>query len=126
MVCLLSYALLGIAGCAGPNGTVGHGAEPGRSCLAQRWTELDAHGEPSALFIIRKWRAQKLEDEERNLLQERLFTAEEHFRCMSAEGRDSNIEAEAHYRRMKNARAELVCRCEQCISQFILTCVLIF
>ena len=67
-------------------------------------------GEPSALSIIRKWRAHKLEDEEQNLLQERLFNAEEHFRSMSAAGRVSNMEAEAHYRRMKNARAELVGR----------------
>ena len=57
------------------------------------------------------WRAQKV-DEERNLLQERLFNAEEHFRRMSAEGRVINMEAEAHYRRVKNARAELVGRSE--------------
>ena len=42
-----------------------------------------------------------MEHEERNLLQERLFNAEEHFRRMSAEGRVSIMEAEAHYRRMK-------------------------
>ena len=77
---------------------------------------MDALGEPSALSIICKWRAQKLEDEERNLLQERLFNAEEHFRRMSAEGRVSNMEAEAHYRRMKNARAELVGRSKQLFS----------
>ena len=67
---------------------------------------------PSALSIVRKWRAQKLEDEERNLFEERVFNAEDHFRRMSAEGRVSNMEAEAHYRRMKNARAELVGRSE--------------
>ena len=69
-----------------------------------------------ALSIIHKWLAQKLEDEERNLLQERLFNTEEHFRRMSAEGRVSNMEAEAHYRRMKNARAELVGRSEHLFS----------
>ena len=77
-------------------------------------SKLDAHGEPSALSIIRKWRAQKLEDDEQNLLQERLFNAEDHFRRMCAEGTVANMEAEAHYRRMKNARAELVC----CFQQF--------
>ena len=41
-----------------------------------------------------------------------MFNAEDHFRRMSAEGRVSNMEAEAHYRRMKNARAELVGRSE--------------
>ena len=65
-----------------------------------------------ALSIIRKWRAQKLEDEERTLLQERLFNAEEHFRSMGAVSRVSNMEAEAHYLRMKNARADLVGRSE--------------
>ena len=34
--------------------------------------ELDADGVPSALSIILKWRAQKLEDEERNVLQEKI------------------------------------------------------
>ena len=67
-------------------------------------SKLDALGEPSALSIIRKWRTQKLEDEERNLLQERLFNSEEHFRRMSAEGRVSNMEAEAHYQRMKTVK----------------------
>ena len=66
--------------------------------------------------MVRKWRAQKLEDEERNLLEERVFNAEDHFRRMSAEGRVSNMEAEAHYRRMKNARVELVICSKQLFS----------
>ena len=54
-------------------------------------------GEPSALSTVRKWRAQKLEDEERIELQERVFNAEEHFRAMYAAGGVTNNNAEAHY-----------------------------
>ena len=49
-------------------------------------SELDSHGEPSALSIVHKWRAQRLEDEERNILQEKVFNAEQHFRYMCAAG----------------------------------------
>ena len=59
---------------------------------------LSASGAP------RSWRTRSLE--------ERVFNAEDHFRRMSAEGRVSNMEAEAHYRRMKNAGTELVGRSE--------------
>ena len=82
------------------------------------------HGEPSALSIIRKWRSQRLEDEERKELQERVFNAEELFRAMSAASSVTNTNADAHYRRIKNARTELV----SCIDQFFickLTCTII-
>ena len=39
---------------------------------------MNAHGEPSALYIIRRWRAQRLEEEERNLQHEKELIAE-HF-----------------------------------------------
>ena len=77
-------------------------------------SELDVHGEPSVLPIVQKWRLQRLEDEEQHLLQERVFNAEEHFRAMCAACSVTNNNAEAHYWRMKNARAELV----TCIEQF--------
>ena len=44
---------------------------------------------------------------------------------MCAEGIVTNNEAEAYYQRMKNARAELVCRFEQFLFLFMLTFVLI-
>ena len=74
--------------------------------------------------ILLKWHAQRVEDEERNLLQERVFNAEEHFRAMCAAGGVTNNNAEAYYQRIKNAHAELV----SCIEEFficMLTCTLI-
>ena len=76
---------------------------------------MNAHGEPSALSIVRRWLAQRLEDEERNLQQERELIAEEHFRTICAAGRVTNNSAEVHYRHMKRARAELV----SCIKRFL-------
>ena len=38
-------------------------------------SEMDADGEPSALSIVRKWRAQMLEEEERNLQHEKELIA---------------------------------------------------
>ena len=64
-------------------------------CFASEASELDSDGEPSAASIVRKWRAQKLEDDERILLQEKVFNAEEHFRNMCAAGGGSNNNAEA-------------------------------
>ena len=71
-------------------------------------SEMDAHGEPSALSIVRRWRAQRLEDEERNLQQEKELIAEEPFRTMCDAGGVTNNNAEAHYGRMKKSRAEQV------------------
>ena len=51
---------------------------------------MDAHGEPSALSFVRKWRSQRLEDEERNLKQERELIAEGHFMTMCAAGGVTN------------------------------------
>ena len=77
-------------------------------CLASEASELDSDGEPSAASIVRKWRAQMLEDKERIILQEKVFNAEEHFRNMCAAGGFSNNNAAVLNRRIKNARAELV------------------
>jgi hypothetical protein len=44
----------------------------------------DADGTPSAHSIVRKWRAQSLEDEERILLQDKVFSAEEHLKSRLA------------------------------------------
>ena len=77
-------------------------------CFAAEASELDSDGEPSAASIVRKWRAQTLEDKERIILQEKVFNAEEHFRNMCAAGGVSNNNAEVLNRRIKNARAELV------------------
>ena len=41
-------------------------------------SEMDADGEPSALSIVRRWRAQRLEEEERNVQHEKELIAE-HF-----------------------------------------------
>ena len=62
--------------------------------FASAASELDSDGEPSAASIVRKWRAQKLEDDERILLQEKVFNAEEHFRNMCAAGGATNNNAE--------------------------------
>ena len=44
-------------------------------------SEMDAHGEPSALSIVRRWRAQRLEEEERNLQHEKkLIALQDHVR----------------------------------------------
>ena len=59
-------------------------------CFESEASELDSDGEPSASSVVRKWRAQKLEDDERILLQEKVFNAEEHFRNMCAAGGVSN------------------------------------
>ena len=77
-------------------------------CFASEASELDSDGEPSAASIVRRWRAQMLEDKERIILQEKVFNAEEHFRNMCAAGGVSNNNAEVLNRRIKNARAELV------------------
>ena len=77
-------------------------------CFASEASELDSDGEPSAASIVRKWRAQMLEDKERIILQEKVFNAEEHFRNMCAAGGVSNNNAEVLNRRIKNARTELV------------------
>jgi hypothetical protein len=65
-------------------------------------------GTPSAHSIVRKWRAQRLEDEERILLQERVFSAEEHHKLRLAAGGVTSQEAESLKGRINNARAELV------------------
>jgi hypothetical protein len=49
---------------------------------------------PSALFIVRNWRVQRLEDDERIALQERVFNAEEHRKVRLAAGGVTNQEAE--------------------------------
>ena len=77
-------------------------------CFESEASELDSDGEPSAASIVRKWRAQMLEDKERIILQEKVFNAEEHFRNMCAAGGVSNNNAEVLNRRIKNARTELV------------------
>ena len=71
-------------------------------------SEMDAHGEPSALYIVRRWRAQRLEDEERNLQHEKALIAQEHFRSMCAAGGVTMNNTEQHYGRMKKGRAEQV------------------
>ena len=58
--------------------------------------------------VVRKWRAQRLEDEERILLQERVFSAEEHHKSRLAAGGVTAQEAESLKQRINNARAELV------------------
>jgi len=65
-------------------------------------------GTPSAHSIVRKWRAQRLEDEERILLQERVFSAEEHHKSRFAAGGVTAQEAESLKLHINNARAELV------------------
>ena len=77
-------------------------------CLASEASELDSDGEPSVASIVRKWRAQMLEDKERIILQEKVLNAEEHFRNMCAAGGVSNNNAEVLNQRIKNARTELV------------------
>ena len=69
-------------------------------------------GTPSAHSIVRKWLAQleRLEDEERILLQERVFSAEEHHKSRLAAGGVTTQEVESLKRHIKNARAELVSR----------------
>ncbi len=52
-------------------------------------------GAPSAHAIVRNWRAQRLEDEERILLQERVFSAEEHLKSRLTAGEVTNQEAES-------------------------------
>ena len=69
---------------------------------------MDAHGETLALSIVRRWRAQRLEEEERNLQHEKELIAEEHFRTMCAAGGVTNNNAESHNGRTKKARAEQV------------------
>ena len=64
-------------------------------------------GTPSAHSIVRKWRAQRLEDEERILLQERVFSAEEHHKSRLAAG-GVTAQEESLKRHINNARAELV------------------
>ena len=74
-------------------------------------SEMDAHGEPSALSIVRRWRAQRLarEEEERNLQHEKeLITEHFPFRPMCAAGGVTKNNTEQHYGRMKKARAKQV------------------
>ena len=75
-------------------------------------------GTPSAHSIVRKWRAQRLEDEERILLQERVFSTEVHFKSRLAAGGVTNQEAESLNQRIKDARAELVSRKAHHTAQF--------
>ncbi len=51
-------------------------------------------GSPSALSNVRKGRKQRLEDEERIALQERVFNAEAHFKARLAAGGVTNQEVE--------------------------------
>ena len=74
-------------------------------------TDLDIFGEPSAGSIVRKWRAQKQQDDERNALQDKVIKTEHHFRAMCAIGEVTDQNAEAFWRRIKNASAELVSFC---------------
>ena len=70
-------------------------------------SEMDADGEPSALSIVRKWRAQMLEEEEQNLQHEKELIAEHFpFRPMCAAGGVIKNNTEQHYGRMKKGRAE--------------------
>ena len=78
------------------------------------------HGTPLAHSIVRKWRAQRLEDEERILLQERVFSTEEHLKSRLAAGGVTNQEAESLNRRIKNARAKLVSSIAQHIPQILM------
>ena len=74
-------------------------------------TDLDIFGEPTTGSIVRKWRAQKQLDDERSALQDRVMNAEHHFRAMCATGEVTDQNAEAFWRRIKNARTELVSFC---------------
>ena len=80
---------------------------------------------PSAHSIVREWRAQRLEDEERILLQERVFCAEEHLKSRLVAGGVTNQEAESLNWRIKNARAELVSRIAQHISQILMFALIV-
>jgi hypothetical protein len=72
------------------------------------FTDLGINAEPSALSIIHKWRAQKQQDEEQIVLQDKVMNAEHHFRAMYATGEVMDQNAVAFWRRIKNARTELV------------------
>ena len=80
---------------------------------------MDAHGEPSALSIVRRWRAQRLEEEDQNLQHEKECLIAEHFpyRPMCAAAGVTKNNTEPHYGRMKKDRAEKVdlvlCSCAQ-------------
>ena len=74
-------------------------------------TELDIFGEPTAGSIVRKWRAQKQQDNERNALQDKVMNTEHHFRPVCATGKVTYQNAEAFWRHIKNARTELVSFC---------------
>ena len=70
---------------------------------------MDADGEPSALSIVRRWRAQMLEEEERNLQHEKELIAEHFpFRPVCAAGGVTKNNTEPHYGRMKKTRAKQV------------------
>jgi hypothetical protein len=65
-------------------------------------------GSPWALSIAHKWLAQRLEDEERIALQERVFNAEKHLKARLAAGGATVQEEESLNWRIKNAHTELV------------------
>ena len=56
---------------------------------------------------------QKLQDEERIRLQERVFNAEGHFKAMCEAGGVTNQNAEAYWQRIKKAHTELVSCCSE-------------
>ena len=72
-------------------------------------SEMDAHGEPSALSFVQRWRTQILEEEERNLQHEKELIAEHFpFRPVCAAGGVTKTNTEPHYGSMKKTRAEQV------------------
>ncbi len=85
--------------------------------------DLDADGSPSAHSIVIKWRAQRLEDEELTLLQERVFSSEEHLKSRLAAGGVTNQEVDSLNQRIKNARAELVSSIAQHSSQILMLAI---
>jgi hypothetical protein len=76
-------------------------------------SDLDVDGSPSALFLVRKWRAQNLENDDRIAWQERVFNTEEYFKARLADGDVTNQEAESLNWRIKNARTEWVSIAQQ-------------
>ncbi len=74
-------------------------------------TNLNIFGDPTASSIVRKRRVQKQLDDERSALQDRVMNAEHHFRAICATGEVTDQNAEAFWRRIKNARTELVSLC---------------
>jgi hypothetical protein len=69
-------------------------------------SDLDVDGSSSTLSIVCMWRAQRLVDEERIALEERVFNAEEHLKARLAADGVTSQGAESLTRRIKNARAK--------------------